>query len=295
MTPSTPPQPDVSTSLSTLPVPAGTPDERGAMVQIQKWGGDAAYLEGCVGDTPPGSLEVAHATAALVVTVFAWVAPMLSVALLGILAASAVARVAGWPGLVGLVPRRPSWNVRVGAAGPTTRYVVVAAADRAPPRGEGRVLVAGAMVLVSLTAALARYLPDPAHPLPGAVILALAVVLTSRRPRESPTLDDFPEARSVAAALQSLTRALALGRTDVAGVVAGAGAVAAAGPLAFLDWWAVDRARCTVLWVDGGAPGALDRGGPVDRLRKAGWEVRVVPVPAGDRDGMGVDRAWLVG
>ena len=173
--------------------------------------------------------------------------------------------------------------------------MVVAAADRASPRGSGPLLVAAALSLVSLTAALARYLPDRAHPLPGAAVLVVAGALASRRPRGSSAGDDFPEARAVAASLQSLTRALALGRTDVAGLVAGSGAVAAAGPLGFLDWWAVDRAGCTVLWVDGGAPGTLVRGGPVDRLRKAGWVVRVVPIPAGDRDGMAIDRAWLVG
>lgn len=296
MTPPIVPQLEVApASLPPLPVRAGTADERRSMELVQKWAGGAARLEGCVGDAPPGALELAHLGAAALATVTHWFAPWALVGVLVVLAVSATARAAGWGGIEALVPRRAAWNLRIGQAGPSTRYVVAVAADRTRPLGGVRELVAVVITLVTLLAAAAPWLPDLAHPAPGLVLLGVAFAFTWRRIHADVPGADFPEARAVAAALQSMGRAGTLARTDVAGVVAGTGADTGAGVRGFLDWWALDRARCTVLWVDGGASGVRLRGGPVDRLRKEGWEVVVIPVPAGDRDGMGVDRAWLVG
>ncbi len=304
MTPTTLPQPGLLPAPLRSPVRPGSPSERAEMEAIQKWVGKPAYLEGCVGDAPPGWAELAHVLLGVAGLLFGLFTAWVGVLVTGAAAASATARLAGWPGFDHLVAHRPTWNVRVGVAGPQSRFVIAAAADRARPRRAAGQAVAIVLTLVALVAASDPWLPRFAHPLPALLVLGVTAAVLVRRlgnggaPTEGGETvagGTVAEARAVGAAVASLHRAAGLGRTDVTGVVAGAGAVAAAGPLGFLDWWAVDRRHCVVLWVDGGAPDALQRGGPVDRLRKVGWQVEVIPIGAGEEEGSAIDRVWSAG
>jgi hypothetical protein len=278
--------------LPPFPVRTGTPDERRSIELLQRWAGEGARVEGCVGDARVGQEDVAHAALGALAALVVLLPPVhvYGQVAMAVVTLSGVARVGGRDVLGGLVSRRPSWNLRLGRPSPTTRYIVAAAADRAPPERWLREGIAAALVVALLTAVVGA--PGILLPVVPAGILVGAAVYAALVAREPHVRADLPEAHAVAAALQSLARARALARGDVAGVVAGCAADRATGVLGFLDWWAVDAQRAVVIWVEAEADAERR---PVERLRRAGWRVVVVRVPPGDRDGMGVDREWLVG
>jgi len=294
MIPSPPPQPD-ATAFSPFPIDPEPARARRSMEVVRSWAGAGAAIDGCVGDPPAGTRNAMHCllVAAFVLLAEVPVLRVLSVVGTLVLGASAAMRALGYEGLRFLVVRRPSWNLRVGAPGPDTHYVVAAAADRTPPGADVRTVVL-ALVVVGLVVITFRW--GGTSPVGTATALALmsAGAWAAWRGRSELPSPDLPEARSVAAALCSVDRAQKLGRTDVVGVVAAAGAHRGTGVAGFLDWWALRRDHAVVIWVD--AEGrAARRGGPVDRLRREGWRVEYVPIGAADPEGAAIDREWLVG
>lgn len=294
MTPSLPLQPDAS-AFSPFPVDPEPGRARRAMEVLHTWAGDAAAVEGCVGDPPAGSRNAAHCLLTAAFVLLSDVPVLRPVSVIGaiVVGASAASRALGHEGLRFLVVRRPSWNLRVGAPGPGTRYVVAAAADRAPPGGDTRRVVL-ALVLAGLCVLTFGWGGPSVVGSVCALVLVCAAAWMAWRGRSELPAADLPEARAVAAALRSVGRARALGRVDVVGVVAAAGAHRATGVAGFLDWWAVDPAHAVVVWVDA-AGGAERRAGPVDRLRRDGWDVTVVRVDPTDAEGAAIDREWLLG